>query len=141
MNTPDLSPANQTLGATDSMASTGKVLLKRVYAVPEASDGTRVLVDRLWPRGMPKGRAALDLWLKEIAPSPELRRWFSHDLDKWGLFQDKYRLELKANPEPVETLLQLAREGTVTLLFAARDEEHNEAVELRNILQASLSNA
>ncbi|MBX3112334.1 MAG: DUF488 domain-containing protein [Fimbriimonadaceae bacterium] len=108
--------------------------LKRVYDPPGPDDGVRVLVDRLWPRGVSKERAALDLWLKDIAPSDGLRRWFAHDLAKWPEFQERYRLELQANDEAVSRLRDLASGQTVTLLFGARDEEHNEAVVLRGFL-------
>lgn len=108
--------------------------LKRVYDPPGPDDGVRVLVDRLWPRGVSKERAALDLWLKDIAPSDGLRRWFAHDLAKWPEFQERYRLELQANDEAVSRLRDLTSGQTVTLLFGARDEEHNEAVVLRRYL-------
>lgn len=93
-------------------------------------------MDRLWPRGVSKTRAALDLWLREIAPSADLRRWFAHDPEKWSAFQTRYRLELNANQAAVGKLLALARGNRITLLFAARDQEHNEAVVLRELLQA-----
>lgn len=108
------------------------VKLKRVYETPEKSDGVRILVDRLWPRGMTKEKAALDLWLKEIAPSHELRKWFNHDPEKWTGFQEKYRKELAGNPDPVATLKAELKKGTVTLLYGARDEEHNEAAVLKD---------
>ena len=110
------------------------LMLKRVYAPPAASDGARVLVDRLWPRGVSKARAALDCWNKAVAPSTELRQWFGHQPARWQEFRDRYRAELKHNAEAVETLHALARQGPVTLLFAARDEAHNEAVVLREVL-------
>ena len=112
-----------------------EILLKRIYEPAAPTDGTRILVDRLWPRGVSKTRAALDLWLREIAPSAGLRRWFAHDPAKWSDFQTRYRLELKANPVAVRQLLELARRNRITLLFAARDQEHNEAVVLRRFLQ------
>lgn len=108
--------------------------LKRIYAQPDAGDGTRVLVDRLWPRGVSKARAALDVWDKAIAPSTELRKWFGHDPGRWEEFCSKYRDELRHNNEPVVTLHKLAVKGPVTLLFGARDETHNEAVVLRAFL-------
>lgn len=98
-------------------------------------DGARILVDRLWPRGVSKERAKLDLWLKDIAPSTELREWFGHDPKKWIGFQKKYKIELANNEEPVAELKKIIRQNkTVTLLYAAKDEEHNEAVVINNLL-------
>ncbi len=98
-------------------------------------DGARILVDRLWPRGVSKERAKLDLWLKDIAPSTELREWFGHDPKKWIGFQKKYKIELANNGEPVAELKKIIRQNkTVTLLYAAKDEEHNEAVVINNLL-------
>ncbi len=111
------------------------LLLKRVYAPLDADDGTRVLVDRLWPRGVSKVRAALDFWTKDIAPSTELRKWFGHNPVRWEEFCAKYREELSDNTEVVGTLRALAMKGPVTLLFGARDEAHNEAVVLRSFLR------
>ena len=101
--------------------------LKRIYEPPAKEDGYRILVDRLWPRGFTKEKAALDLWLKEIAPSTELRKWFGHDPEKWKDFQKKYREELKENKEAVATLKDYIKKGKVTILYGAKDEEHNEA--------------
>jgi uncharacterized protein YeaO (DUF488 family) len=115
----------------------GRFQIKRVYEAPEASDGFRVLVDRLWPRGMAKERAALNLWMKDIAPSTELRRWFGHDPKRWKEFETRYRAELKERDADLAQLRSQARKGTVTLLFGARDIEHNEAVVLRNVLVGS----
>ena len=113
------------------------VRIKRVYAPPAAEDGTRVLVDRLWPRGLSKDAAALDLWLKEIAPSHELRKWFHKDPARWPEFQARYRQELEL-PEPAAALTQLRQavrdKGTVTLLFASREETKNHAALLRDLL-------
>lgn len=108
--------------------------LKRVYDPPATSDGTRILVDRLWPRGLTKEKAAIDLWLKEIAPSTELRKWFGHDPEKWTEFSRRYRAELKANPEQVAALRHAIQHGPATLVFGARDEEHNDAVVLKAFL-------
>lgn len=108
--------------------------IKRVYDTPAKSDGYRVLVDRLWPRGVSKERAKLDLWLKEIAPSTELRKWFGHDPKKWPEFQKRYRAELRANKEVVTQLKKLATKRRVTLLFGARDVDHNEAAVLRDYI-------
>jgi len=107
---------------------------KRVYDDPEPADGIRVLVDRLWPRGVSKEEAQLDEWIREIAPSNELRKWFDHDSDRWTLFRTAYRAELDARSEPVNRLLELAESGTLTLLYAAADREHNNAVVLREYL-------
>ena len=101
--------------------------LKRIYEPKEKSDGFRILVDRLWPRGFTKEKAAIDLWLKEIAPSNELRKWFGHDPGKWKEFQKKYRKELKENKESVDTLKEHLINGAITLLYSAKDREHNEA--------------
>lgn len=111
------------------------VQLKRVYDAPEPQDGLRVLVDRLWPRGVSKDRARLNLWLKEIAPSHALRKWFGHDPAKWEEFKKRYVEELKENQSVVDQLRVLAEEGTVTLLFGARDEQHNEAIVIRDYLE------
>ena len=110
------------------------IKLKRVYEEPAKGDGKRILVDRLWPRGLTKEKAAVDMWLKEIAPSTDLRKWFGHDPAKWNEFQKRYIKELDANPEPVNTIKDLAKKGTVTLLYGARDEEHNDAVVLLDYL-------
>jgi len=111
-----------------------EVKVKRIYEAPDPSDGTRVLVDRLWARGLTKEKAALDLWLKDIAPSTELRKWFSHDPAKWEEFQKRYRAELETNDAAVARLREELRKGPVTLLYAARDQEHNEALVLRDYL-------
>lgn len=109
------------------------IKLKRAYETPAKSDGMRILVDRLWPRGLSKARAAIDQWLKEVAPSNELRQWFGHDPEKWPEFRKRYRAELKDNPALAE-LRDLSRKGTVTLVYAAKDELHNQAVVLRQVL-------
>ena len=107
------------------------VKLKRAYVAQDAEDGTRVLVDRLWPRGVRKADAALDLWLKEIAPSTELRKWFDHDPVRWDEFRERYSRELRTHPDLLDQLRTLARKGTLTLVYAAHDEQHNDAVVLR----------
>ncbi|PBC03365.1 DUF488 domain-containing protein [Mesorhizobium sp. WSM3860] len=112
------------------------IAVKRVYEAPAKSDGQRVLVDRVWPRGVSKKDAALDLWLKEIAPSTELRKWFGHDPERWAEFQKRYRSELDANGDAVAQLRSLLREGKVTLLYGAHDEAHNNAVALAGYLQS-----
>lgn len=110
------------------------IRLKRAYDLPSPADGQRILVERLWPRGITKQRAALALWLKEIAPSPELRKWFAHDPAKWKQFQQRYWKELQDNPA-VAILRDNARRGTVTLIYAAKDEEHNGALALKEFLE------
>lgn len=113
------------------------IQLKRVYEAPEESDGYRILTDRLWPRGISKEKAALDKWAKDMAPSPELRKWFGHDPEKYEEFRKKYRKELEENPAR-EDFLNLVKdklkEGRVSLLFGAKDKEHNQAVVLRDFL-------
>jgi uncharacterized protein YeaO (DUF488 family) len=111
--------------------------LKRVYEKPDKADGFRILVDRLWPRGLTKEKAALDLWLKEVAPSTELRKWFGHDPGKWTEFRRRYRAELKSHPAELKMIRSKAKEGTVTLLYGARDQEHNEAIVLQQVLDRS----
>jgi len=111
------------------------VKLKRVYAQPEKTDGKRVLVDRLWPRGVRKEDAGLDLWLKDIAPSDDLRKWFSHDPSKWLEFRERYRHELKDKPDMIEELKKAARQGTITLLYAAKDADRNNAVVLKEMIE------
>ncbi|MDE1797862.1 MAG: DUF488 domain-containing protein [Candidatus Micrarchaeota archaeon] len=109
--------------------------LRRVYEPPSPSDGCRVLVDRLWPRGISKEKARLDFWLKDIAPSNELRKWFSHDPAKWPEFVRRYRAELAANPQPLAQLRALKKEHPkITLLFAAKDEAHSNAAVLMQML-------
>ena len=109
------------------------VMLKRAYALPAETDGQRILVDRLWPRGVAKAKAGIDLWLKEVAPSTELRKWFAHDPEKWAEFKTRYCAELKGNLALVE-LKALARQGDITLIYGARDQLNNEAVVLKQIL-------
>lgn len=115
-------------------ASHFDVRLKRAYLPPSPEDGVRVLVDRLWPRGVRKSDAAIDRWLKEVAPSTELRRWFGHDPSRWEEFRRRYRAELSGNTAFLDELRAVAREGRLTLVYAARDELHNEAVLLRDVL-------
>ncbi len=112
------------------------VALKRVYDEPEPGDGTRVLVERLWPRGLSKERAHVDIWLKEIAPSHELRTWYGHDPQKFAEFRRRYEVELAKPPGQVALarLRELAKQGPVTLVFAAHDTEHTNAVVLRDLL-------
>lgn len=110
------------------------VQLKRAYLPASPEDGARVLVDRLWPRGVRKTDAAIDRWMKEVAPSTELRQWFAHDPSRWDEFQQRYRAELAHNADLVKELHAMAQKGRLTLVYAARDEVHNDAVVLRDIL-------
>lgn len=111
------------------------VLIKRIYESQSKSDGFRILVDRLWPRGIKKADAHLDLWLKNVAPSNTLRKWFNHEPEKWEEFIKKYTAELKDNPVFEELKENLLQHKKVTLLFSAKDEEHNQAVALKKILE------
>ncbi len=108
--------------------------LKRAYEAPAPSDGRRILVERLWPRGLTKAEAHLDAWVKEVAPSPELRKWYAHDPDKWPEFQRRYRAELASNSEGVEQVRREVGRGPATFVFAARDPERNSATLLRDYL-------
>ena len=110
------------------------VRLKRAYEPPEKQDGARILVDRLWPRGVSKEEAQLDEWIKEIAPSAELRTWFGHDPRRWDEFRERYRAELAEHSEKLKDLRRRAREGPITLVYSARDEVHNDAIVLRNVI-------
>ncbi len=112
----------------------GKILVKRVYEPAADSDGFRVLVDRLWPRGVSKAEAKLDLWLKDISPSMTLRTWFNHEPARWEEFQRRYRAELKGKPALLSMIIEQAKAGPVTLLYSAKDERHNQAVALRKFL-------
>jgi len=111
-----------------------KIKIKRVYDKPSEEDGMRILVDRLWPRGLTKQKAAINLWLKDIAPSSELRKWFAHDPKKWTEFRKKYLQELKENKEQISIIKDHLKQGAVTLVYGARDEEHNEAQVLEELL-------
>jgi uncharacterized protein YeaO (DUF488 family) len=110
------------------------VRLKRPYEPADAKDGTRILVDRLWPRGVSKEDAALDQWMKEIAPSTELRKWFGHEPARWAEFCRRYSNELHKNAELLRQLRSLARKGPVTLVYSAHDEVHNDAIVLRDVI-------
>ncbi len=111
------------------------IKLKRAYEKPSRGDGSRILVERLWPRGLSKERAAVDLWLKEVAPSTELRKWFGHDPARWEQFQKRYWKELEEKEEAVQLLKEKGKQGTVTLVYAARDELHNGALALKRFLE------
>jgi len=112
------------------------IRIKRVYEEPDGEDGTRILVDRLWPRGLTKEKAKVDLWLKDVAPSTELRKWFAHDPAKWAEFRSRYLEELKGKKEQLSRLRQEAAKGAVTLVYGAKDQQHNEAVILQRLLTA-----
>lgn len=110
------------------------IKLKRAYEPPAAGDGTRILVDRLWPRGVTKAAAAIDIWVKDIAPSTGLRQWFGHETDRWEEFRRRYVAELEQRPDRLTELRALARSGPITLVFGAHDQMHNDAVVLRKVL-------
>ncbi|MGO4568922.1 DUF488 domain-containing protein [Rhizobium sp. 2YAF20] len=112
-----------------------RVKLKRAYETPDTDDGMRVLVDRLWPRGVKKSEAAIDLWMKELAPSTELRKWFGHDPARWDEFRKRYTAEIHEHRDELDRLRGLIADGTVTLIYSAHDETHNDAVVLKEILQ------
>ncbi len=111
------------------------IKLKRVYESPEASDGERVLVERLWPRGLSKEIARVDIWLKDAAPSSELRKWFNHDPSKWEEFKNRYFIELDSNTEVLEPILKIPRSVTITFVFASREERYNNSAALREYLE------
>lgn len=113
-----------------------EINIKRLYEAPAKEDGTRILVDRLWPRGLTKGKAAVDTWLKKIAPSTELRKWFAHKPAKWPEFKERYHHELKENNEQVLLLKEQLNKGPVTLVYGAKDKEHNEALALKEYVSA-----
>lgn len=108
--------------------------LKRVYEEPAKTDGTRILVDRIWPRGLTKEKAHIDLWLKEVAPSDELRKWFGHDPERWPEFRARYRAEIKQNPAQFALLRQAIAKGPATIVYGAKDQQHNQAVVLYELL-------
>jgi len=115
-----------------------KIKLKRVYDPPSKEDGVRIFVDRLWPRGLKKSELTFDLWLKQAAPSPPLRKWFSHDPAKWKEFQKEYQKELEADLEGWQPIADALKKGNVTLLYAAKDEEHSHALCLKNYLEKKI---
>lgn len=117
------------------MTAKADIRLKRVYEPADDEDGARILIDRLWPRGLRREEARLSLWLKEIAPSPDLRRWFGHDPERFAEFSDRYRAELAGNDEAVARLEDFLKKGRVTLLYAAHDEAHNHALVLADVLK------
>ncbi len=111
------------------------IKLKRVYEEPAGSDGTRILVERLWPRGLTKDEAKIDEWAKEVSPSPELRKWYAHDVGKWPEFKRRYVAELKKNNDSVDDLRNIIKGKAVTFVYAAKDEQHNSAVVLKEFLE------
>ena len=115
------------------------IKLKRAYEPAARDDGTRFLVERLWPRGVKKTTLRLDAWLKDVAPSTELRQWFGHDPAKWPEFQRRYRAELGANAEALEPIMKAARRGRVTLVYSSHDQEHNNAVVLKAYVESRLA--
>ncbi len=115
------------------------ILLKRAYDRASPKDGKRFLVERLWPRGIKKSELPLDGWPRDVAPSTELRKWFSHDPEKWSEFRRRYRAELQHNPEAWDPLLHAARKGTITLIFSSHDLEHNNAVVLQEFLESRMA--
>ncbi len=115
-----------------------RLKIKRAYTEADPGDGTRILIDRLWPRGVTKEKARIDLWMREIAPSSELRKWFGHDPEKWTEFQKRYLDELKNNQEMVDSILDMAKDGPVTLVYSAKDEQHNDAIVLLGLLDRKM---
>ncbi len=115
-------------------SETNSIRLKRAYEPPSVDDGMRILIDRLWPRGVRKDDAAIDEWMKDIAPSTELRKWFNHDPERWPEFQRRYTAELAQRTVELDRLREMARQGTVTLVYSAHDAEHNDAVVLKSLL-------
>ena len=118
----------------DHAISPENIKLKRAYEPPAAGDGMRILVDRLWPRGVKKAAAAIDMWAKDVAPSTELRQWFGHETNRWEEFCRRYVAELGQKPDLIKELRALARNGQITLVFGAHDQTHNDAVVLRKVL-------
>lgn len=114
------------------------IKIKRVYDEPDENDYFRVLVDRLWPRGLSKDRAKVELWLKDVAPSNDLRKWFAHDPEKWAEFKRRYYEELKDKKEKLYEITEKAQGGTVTLLYGAKDEKHNNAVALKEYIERQI---
>ena len=115
--------------------------VKRAYEAPDTNDGTRILVDRLWPRGLRKTDAAIDRWMKDIAPSTDLRKWFGHDPARWQEFRQRYADEIQGHLEELDELRTCARAGRITLVFAAHDETRNNAVVLRDVLLGRISSS
>jgi uncharacterized protein YeaO (DUF488 family) len=114
------------------------IKIKRIYQAPAVGDGFRILVDRLWPRGLSKEKAKVDLWLRDISPSNELRKWYGHDPAKWGEFKKKYFQEIKDRRDEFDLLLQKTREGTVTFLFSSQEEKLNNATALKEFVERKI---
>lgn len=125
----------ESVGLADETWGDEMIKLKRAYEEAGSEDGERILVERLWPRGVTKERAAIDLWLKEIAPSPELRSWYGHEVTKWHEFRRRYLAELKDKEDLIKLLQERHRAGTITFVYAARDEEHNSALVLKGFVE------
>ncbi len=119
------------------MSAKGTIKIKRAYDPPKKSDGRRILVDRLWPRGISKSSAQIDLWLKEIAPSDALRKWFGHDPEKWSEFRKRYARELAGNPEAIAQIREHGGKEIITLVYGAKDQQHNNAVALKEYLESA----
>jgi uncharacterized protein YeaO (DUF488 family) len=119
---------------------TAAINIKRVYDPVGSADGTRLLVERLWPRGVKKTSLPISAWLKDVAPSTELRQWFSHDPAKWAEFRRRYFAELASNPEAWQPILEAARDKTVTLIYSSHDTEHNNAIALKDFLERQMRN-
>ncbi len=115
-----------------------EIRLKRAYEAPSAADGVRILVERLWPRGLSKEKAAVDVWLKGVAPSTALRRWFGHDAARWEEFRRRYREELRERPDELERLRGLVEAGPVTFVYGSRDQEHNAATVLKELVESMM---
>lgn len=113
-----------------------RIKIKRIYDPPGVEDGFRILVDRLWPRGLSKEKAKVDLWLREISPSNELRKWYGHDPQKWGEFKKRYSREIAGKGEDLDLLVQKAKEGTVTFLFSSKEEKLNNAAALKEFVES-----
>jgi uncharacterized protein YeaO (DUF488 family) len=118
----------------------GNVKLKRAYEPPAAADGSRILIDRLWPRGVKKADAAIDQWMKDLSPSTRLRKWFGHERARWQEFRGRYAREVHEHPDRLNELRALARQGRITLVYSASDEVHNDAVALRDLLLGRRAN-
>jgi uncharacterized protein YeaO (DUF488 family) len=123
------------------MLAVKNINVKRAYEAPDTDDGTRILVDRFWPRGLRKTDAAIDRWIKGIAPSTDLRKWFGHDPARWQEFRQRYADEIQGHPEELDELRACARAGRITLVFAAHDETRNNAVVLRDVLLGRISSS
>jgi uncharacterized protein YeaO (DUF488 family) len=122
-------------GAKNTKNRSVKIKIKRVYEEANKDDGKRILVDRLWPRGLPKAKAKVDLWLKDVSPSTELRKWFGHEPSRWEEFKRRYRTELEKNNKQLADLKQFTKTAAVTLVYSAKDEQHNGAVVLKEFLE------